>query len=69
MLNQIRSMRGGALNDPRFGLRMRGEGRLAERINSLFHVGCRRTGITGEIPELSAAAFRRPLGQQLPLFD
>jgi DNA repair photolyase len=67
VLNQIRSLRGGGLNDARFGSRMRGQGRLAEQINSLFHVGCRQAGISGDLPDLSTASFRRPLGNQLPL--
>ncbi|HEU0010761.1 MAG TPA: PA0069 family radical SAM protein [Verrucomicrobiae bacterium] len=60
VLAQVRAMRGGRLNDPRFGSRMRGEGTFAEQIASLFAVACRRAGIAGAKPELSAAAFRVP---------
>ena len=67
MLNQIRSLRGGKLNDPRFGSRMRGEGIFAEQINQMFHVACRKAGISACEPELSTAAFRRPVGTQLGL--
>jgi len=60
VLEQVRAMRGGQLNDPRFGSRMRGEGTFAEQIKSLFAVACRRAGISGATPELSSAAFRVP---------
>jgi DNA repair photolyase len=69
VLNRIRSMRGGKLNDPRFGSRMRGDGILAEHIAQLFSISCRRAGIErGRFPKLSTAAFRRA-GPQLNLFD
>ncbi|MBI3877488.1 MAG: PA0069 family radical SAM protein [Verrucomicrobia bacterium] len=67
-LNQIRSTRGGELNDARFGSRMRGEGLLAEQVHRLFSVACRKHGFTKRMPELSTASFRRPGGQQLSLF-
>jgi DNA repair photolyase len=60
VLSQVRAMRGGRLNDPRFGSRMRGEGTFAEQIESLFAVASRRAGIAGAKPELSTAAFRIP---------
>ncbi len=69
VLNRIRSMRGGKLNDPRFGMRMRGEGIFAEHIAQLFSISCRRAGIErGRFPKLSTKAFRRA-GPQLNLFD
>jgi DNA repair photolyase len=69
VLGRIRDLRGGGLNDPRFGHRMRGEGVLAEQIKALFAVARRRAGITARGPELSAAAFRRPGGTQRLLFE
>ena len=63
----LRSMRGGKLNDPRFGTRMRGEGIFAEQVALLFRVACHKVGMAGEAPELSTAAFRRPGGSQLAL--
>ncbi|MGH3145955.1 MAG: PA0069 family radical SAM protein, partial [Rubrobacter sp.] len=44
VLNRVRSMRGGRLNDPDFGSRMRGEGVYAEHIDRLFALSCRRAG-------------------------
>ena len=59
VLERVRAMRGGKLNDPRFGNRMRGEGIFAEQISALFRAGCKRHGLTtGRIP-LSTEAFRR----------
>jgi DNA repair photolyase len=70
VLNRISSMRGGELNDPRFGSRMRGEGLFAEHIAQLFSISCRRAGIEkGRFPKLSTAAFRRSGRVQPGLFD
>jgi DNA repair photolyase len=70
VLSRIRSMRGGGLNDPRFGSRMRGEGLFADHIAQLFSISCRRAGIErGLFPKLSTAAFRRDGGTQPGLFD
>jgi DNA repair photolyase len=70
VLNRIRSMRGGKLNDPRFGSRMRGEGFFADHIAQIFSISCRRTGIEeGSFPKLSTAAFRESGGIQPGLFD
>jgi DNA repair photolyase len=67
ILGRIRAMRGGKLNDPRFGSRMRGEGVFADQISQMFHVARRKAGLPEEGPEMSAAAFRRPEGAQLGL--
>jgi DNA repair photolyase len=69
VLGRLRSLRDGRLNDPRFGTRMRGRGPGAEMIRQLFTLACRRAGILGRGPQLSAAAFRRPGGTQRLLFD
>jgi len=70
VLSRIRAMRGGRLNDPRFGHRFLAEGIYAEQISSLFHTACRKEGLrTGRGgPALSTAAFRRPGGEQMSLF-
>lgn len=69
VLNRIRAMRGGRLNDPNFNTRMQGEGIFAEQLNAMFHVACRRAGLPQERSELSTASFRIPGLQQLSLFD
>ena len=65
ILGRIRDVRGGELNDPRFGSRMRGEGPQAESIRRLFEVCSAREGLNKRFPPLSTAAFRHPAGQQL----
>lgn len=69
VLNRIRAIRGGKLNDPRFGSRMKGEGIIAEQIAALFSHACRKAGIGGRSLDLSTAAFRRPVPAQSSLFD
>jgi len=68
ILNRIRDIRGGRLNDPNFRTRMQGSGAYAEHIAELFEVGCRRAGLNSKRPVLSATAFRRPGPAQLGLF-
>lgn len=67
VLGRIRAIRGGKLNDPRFGSRMRGEGIFAEQISQMFRVARRKAGLEGDGPEISTAHFRRPGGRQLAL--
>src|SRR6202051_2568099 len=67
VLSRIRSMRNGKLNNPDFGSRMRGDGPMAEQIRQLFQVSCRRAGLNRDHKELSTAAFRRILPNQLEL--
>jgi len=67
VLNRIRAIRGGKLNDPRFGARMRGQGIFADQISQMFHVARRKAGLPEDGLELSTAAFRRPEGDQLRL--
>ena len=68
VLSRIRDLRGGRLNDTRFGRRGRGEGVFARQIRDLFLAAARRHGLETRGPELSTASFRRPAGDQLDLF-
>jgi DNA repair photolyase len=69
VLNRLRALRDGRLCHSRFDKRMRGAGIFAEQIEALFDVARRRAGIAASAPELSTAAFRRPGGAQMRLFD
>lgn len=70
VLGRVREMRGGKLNEPRFGLRMRPEGVWGDQLRQIFHLAARRHGLDGPIAELSTAAFRRPrLDGQRGLFE
>ena len=69
VLNRIKAMRGGKLNDPNFGSRMRGEGIFAEQMNKLFHAACKKAGLGDRGPDLRADSFRIPgHASQLSLF-
>jgi len=68
VLNRIREMRGGKLNDSNFGSRMKGKGVFAEQIESMFKLACRRSGMEFGAHDLSTSAFRRPSDAQLSLF-
>jgi DNA repair photolyase len=68
VLTRVREMRGGKLNDPRFGARMQGSGRYIETVFELFDVTARRLGMNRrETTPPRANTFRRP-GPQLDLF-
>jgi DNA repair photolyase len=69
VLNRLRSMRDGKLYDSKWGQRMRGNGVFADQIDQLFDVARRKVGIAERGGELSTAAFRRPGGAQLQLFE
>jgi DNA repair photolyase len=70
VLDRLRDLRGGKLNDPSWGARMEGEGVFATQLRDLFRVTARRAGLNRDGFELSTAHFRRPeTGGQLSLFD
>ena len=70
IMSQIRQMRGGRENDPRFGKRMSGEGIFAELQENRFRLACKRYGLDlhGR-NQLNTAEFR-PLARtgQMSLF-
>ena len=69
ILNRVRSIRGGKLNDPRFGSRMRGEGFFADEVEALFRLSRRRAGLGKRRLELTTAHFRVPGISQGDLFS
>jgi DNA repair photolyase len=58
----IRSTRSGALNDPCFGSRMRGEAAYAENIRVAFEVFARKFKLHKPLPPLDTSRFRPPRG-------
>ena len=68
VLNRIRSVRGGRINDSRFGQRMHGEGIFAEQVEALFRNACEKAGIRRRKLDLSTKHFRNPQGRQLEFF-
>lgn len=67
ILSQVRDMRGGALNDGRFGERMRGQGPIAANMRRMFDIYSRKFGLCDKDRRpLNSSEFRRP-GDQLSL--
>jgi DNA repair photolyase len=59
VLNRIRSVRGGQLTCSEFGKRLKGEGKIAEVINQLFHTSCKQFHLNEQKLTLSTEQFRR----------
>jgi len=63
VMSLVQQSRGGADNDPRFGMRMRGSGPWAQLLRSRFELACRRLNLNRErAAELNTGLFRRPAG-------
>ena len=60
VLSLIRQCRGGRLNDPNFGSRMRGQGAYAELIGTRFALARRRLGLERPRPPLRTDLFEAP---------
>ncbi|HXV77031.1 MAG TPA: PA0069 family radical SAM protein [Candidatus Polarisedimenticolaceae bacterium] len=71
ILARIREMRGGELNDPRYGERHVGRGPFAELLARRFELAVRRLGLADRRTELDTTQFRVPRGggRQGALFD
>ncbi|MFQ5684206.1 MAG: PA0069 family radical SAM protein [Candidatus Binatia bacterium] len=69
VLNRIRAIRGGKLNDANFDSRMKGEGIFAEQMRDLFQLACTKAGIHDRHPYLTTEHFRRLSSPQLGLFE
>ena len=50
ILNRVREIRGGKLNDGNFNSRMRGEGKFADQMAALFRLARKKSGITERWP-------------------
>lgn len=73
VLTAIRDIRGGQLNDPRFGSRFEGEGPRAESMAAMYDLYSRKYGFNREKVRLARDKFVRPeprpkSGDQLTLF-
>jgi DNA repair photolyase len=66
IIHRIREIRGGRLNDSRFGARMRGEGAYWESIRNLFSVFRHRYGL-GDPKGINVTAATKPSDAQLNL--
>ncbi|MCA9808211.1 MAG: radical SAM protein, partial [Cyanobacteria bacterium HKST-UBA06] len=69
VLDHVRAIHGGRLNNNTFGRRTRGAGHYADYIHQWFALTRKRVGLAAAMPSLSTAHFRDPAGgQQLSLF-
>ncbi len=71
VLHRIRDVRGGRLNDPQFGKRMRGDGVFAQLIRQRFEIAAKRLGLNKSTHRLDVSKFKKSAmasGGQLPLF-
>ncbi len=68
ILNKIREIHGGKLNENEFGKRFRGEGKLADTINNLFNLSCKRLHLNEKSTELNVNLFRKAHNKQLEIF-
>lgn len=57
VLNQIKAVHSGKLNDSRMGIRMRGEGPIAEAIAAMFNLSYKKYYKKGVISSLNTTAF------------
>ena len=66
----VQSLRGGKDNDPRFGMRMKGQGPWAELLRTRFRIARTKAGFPDRRRrlELRCDLFRRPAGAQGELF-
>ncbi len=69
ILNRIKDIRGGKLNENEFRKRFKGEGEFAEAIRNLFIISCRKNNINLKKIELTTEHFKKPSVHQLDLFN
>ena len=68
ILNAVRSIRDGKLNDADFGTRMQGKGARADTLHEIFEVFTRKYKLNVIHQDVSSHSFRK-LTNQLSLFD
>lgn len=68
VLSQIADCHGGQLNDSRFGVRMRGEGKFAELVSRLFRVSMQKYMAGRSMKPYNYSHFCQRKGKQLDLF-
>lgn len=68
VLHQIQSAHGGALNDSRFGTRMKGEGKFAEQVSQMIKLGKQRYLKERVWPETDHTLFIKTNKGQTSLF-
>ena len=64
VMRQLAEMRGGKVNDPRFGSRFRGSGPLAMLLSRRVKLARRRMGYADSLPPLDCTLFTPPVREQ-----
>jgi DNA repair photolyase len=60
ILGRVQQTRGGKMNSSDFGSRMTGEGEIAQQIQSMFHLFCKKHDLVRKMPPLDCDHFRPP---------
>ncbi|HKI78835.1 MAG TPA: PA0069 family radical SAM protein [Ignavibacteriaceae bacterium] len=68
ILNKIREMRDGKLNESEIGKRFKSKGQQAEAIRNLFYISCRKYNLNQRNIDLTTSLFKRHPGNQLEMF-
>lgn len=68
VMNKIRSLHNGKLNDNRFHVRMRGEGNIAEMVKQQYQIAKKKYFGTNRLPPLDFSQFEIYQTRQLKLF-
>ena len=68
VLNLIREVHDGNLNDSEFGRRMSGDGEVAESIHQLYRMACKKYLGDREMPGYNLSLFTPKTGRQITLF-
>jgi DNA repair photolyase len=67
IINKIKEMRDGKLNDPEFGTRFSGKGEMVETIHSLFKLSCKKYGLNKNKVSLTTDLFLKE-SEQFEMF-
>ena len=67
VMSIVRQIRGGRDNEPRFHVRMGGQGEFADLIRKRFAIGCKRLGLNADRdPPLDTTLFKPPMVPGVP---
>lgn len=69
VLNRIRNIRNGKMNNYEWKTRMKGEGNFSKQISDIFHIQAKKLGLNQRHARLSCEHFVRKSGRQASLFD
>ena len=68
VINRIKSLRNGKLNDTKHFRRLEGQGIWAKELEHLYRLGIQKSGLKVRFPDLTTKNFVQKNGEQLSLF-